>query len=419
MTALHAPPATNSRTKWLMLALSYIVLLVCFIPYIGWTIKLIEIQEEFNLTSAQAGLLASITALVGGLTLPFAGVIGDRWGTKKIILLGLAVSVVGQLAFAYAGIYSVAMLGRALCGLGVGLLFVGPYTMAVNWFEREQQNGIALGIMFTSDGVGTAFALYLFALVLTAYGWRNGSVIRTVLLAITLVIAALFLKDAPTEAEHHYDTFQESHHEHVEGTLTALRHRNVFVASAFFIGEWGIFAVVAVWMPTILIENAGWAPETAGLFSSLYVVIGMITAITFGLISDRLGHRKRLIVFAGAAMAISMAGLTFSLINGNYTAVAIWLPIVGLGVYTGMPLALALATESVPSNANGAANGLILGVGFIVGGFVYPYAIGLVKDSTGDYNVGFIAMTIATLVLNFGCALIASDQSTIATSNDG
>lgn len=399
--------STNPTTKWVMLGLSYLVLITCFIPYIGWSVSLIEISEDFSLSATQAGLLGSMTALVGGLILPFAGVIGDRVGIKKIILFGIVASLAGQLLFAWAPDYSLLMLGRAISGLGVGLLFVGPYTMAINWFERERKSGIALGVMFTSDGIGSAFALYAFAIVLVAFGWRTGSAIGGALLLLVFIVSAIFLKDAPRDEPAEAVGGDAAHDG--RSTVSWLFSRNVLVAAAFFIGEWGIFAVVAVWMPTILIEGAGWDATLAGLFSSLYVVIGMVTSIVFGLVSDKLGRRKALIVAAGLAMTLFMGALTASLASGNYVLVALCLPLVGLGVYTGMPLALALAAESVPTRMIGAVNGFVLGIGFIVGGFVYPYFIGVVKDATGDYIVGFVAMVAATCVLNLVCALFAKD----------
>ncbi len=397
---------TSPTTKWVMLSLSYLVLIACFIPYIGWTPSLLEISEELSLSASQAGLLASITALVGGTILPFAGVIGDRIGIKRIILVGLVAAIVGQFVFALAPDYGMLMLGRAISGLGVGLLFVGPYTMAINWFERERKSGIALGVMFTTDGIGSVFALYLFAIVLVAFGWRTGSTIGGVFLIIVLVIAALFLKDVPSapaeEAAQEADASGRS-------AVSWLFSRNVLVAAAFFVGEWGIFAVVAVWMPTILIEDAGWSTTAAGFFASCYVLAGVATSIIFGLISDRLGKRKNLILLAGLAMTLFMGALTVSIASGNYVFAAICLPLVGLGVYTGMPLALALATESVPARMAGAVNGFVLGIGFIVGGFVYPYVMGLVKDSTGDYVLGFVGMVVATALLNLCFPFFAKD----------
>lgn len=390
-----------------MLATSYLVLIACFIPYIGWTPNLLEISQELSLNFTEAGLLGSITALVGGVILPFAGFIGDRWGVKKIIIVGLIAAIAGQFMFAWAPDYLSLMLSRSLSGVGVGLLFVGPYTMAVNWFERERKSGVALGTMFTSDGVGTAFALYGFSIVTVALGWRSGSIVGGLVLLVVLIIAAVVLRDAPDDADNEVGAATAA-----PGKSTiwgAVTRRNVLTAAAFFVGEWGIFAVVASWMPTILIENAGWSTSSAGLFSSLYVVVGMITSISFGLISDRLGRRRNLIVLAGASMTVFMAALTTAIAADNYVLVAVCLPLVGLSVYMGMPLALALAAESVPPTRAGTVNGFVLGIGFIVGGFVYPFFIGYVRDSTGDYVLGFIAMTVATLVLTFLCQLCSKD----------
>lgn len=390
-----------------MLGLSYLVLIACFIPYIGWSVSLLDILAEFELSNAQAGLLGSITALVGGLILPFAGVIGDRVGIKKIILIGIIASLVGQLMFAWAPDYTLLMLGRAISGLGVGLLFVGPYTMAINWFERERKSGIALGVMFTSDGIGSYLSLYAFAIVLTAFGWRTGSVVGGAFLVVVFIIAAIFLKDAPKDETASAVDAQSD--DSGRSTVSWLFSRNVIMAALFFIGEWGIFAIVAVWMPTILIDDAGWDPTLAGLLSSLYVLLGVIPSILFGLISDRMNRRKRLIVAAGAVMTLALAGLTVALAGGNYTLVAVLLPVVGLGVYTGMPVALALAADSVPAGKAGAVNGFVLGIGFIVGGFVYPYVMGLVKDATGEFTTGFIAMVVATLLLNFLVPMFGKD----------
>lgn len=398
---------TKPTTKWVMLGLSYLVLVACFIPYIGWSVSLLDILDEFQLSNAEAGLLGSITALVGGLILPFAGVIGDRIGIKKIILIGIIASVVGQLLFAWAPDYTLLMIGRAISGLGVGLLFVGPYTMAVNWFERERKSGVALGIMFTSDGIGSYLSLYAFAIVLTAFGWRTGSILGAVFLVVVFLIAAIFLKDAPKDPATHASAAEAD--TSGRSTISWLFSRNVLVAALFFIGEWGIFAIVAVWMPTILIEDAGWDPLLAGLLASLYVIFGIVPSILFGLISDRMTHRKRLIIAAGAVMTLSMAILTVALSGGNYALVAIMLPIVGLGVYTGMPVALALASDSVPAGKAGAVNGFVLGIGFIVGGFVYPYVMGAVKDATGEFTAGFVAMIVATLILNFLVPMLGKD----------
>ncbi|TJY41332.1 MFS transporter [Cohnella pontilimi] len=396
--------------KWLMLWLSYLTLIACFIPYIGYSTQITQLMDETSISYAATGLLASVTALVGGLILPFVGVLVDRWGARNIILLGLLISAAGQILFAYMPSFSGMVFSRAIVGLGVGLLFVGPYTMAAQWFESSKGIGSALGVMFTSDGIGTVFALYLFSFVLAALGWRDGSAVGGLFLIAVLVLSFFVLKDPPHIRKRERTSSSPAERFSLKDYLNVIGNRNVVMASAFFIGEWGLYAVMAYWVPTILMEDAGWSEGVAGFLASLYVLIGIVPSIIFGLISDRMGKRKPFILLAGLWMTLTLAVLTFGLANNRYELVAWMMPLVGLGVYTGMPVALASAVESVGMKFVATANGFILGIGFLVGGFLYPYVMGYIKDTTGAYTVGFIGAIIATFVLNFVFALFSKDS---------
>ncbi len=405
--------------KWLMLWLSYLTLIACFIPYIGYSTQITQIMEETSISYAAAGMLASVTALVGGLTLPFVGVLVDKWGARNIILLGLLISAAGQILFAYVPGFSALVFSRAMIGLGVGLLFVGPYTMAAQWFERSNGVGSAMGVMFSSDGIGTVFSLYLFSYVLTAMGWKDGSAVGAIFLIAVLIISFFLLKNPPHIANRENSSKSSGETISFKDYLKVIGNRNVIVATAFFIGEWGLYAVIAYWVPTILIEGAGWSEGLAGFLASLYVLIGIVPSVIFGLVSDRLGKRKPFILLAGLWMTLTLTVLTIALANNRYDLVAWMMPLVGLGVYTGMPVALASAVESVGTKYVASANGFILGVGFLVGGFVYPYVMGYIKDMTGAYTVGFIGAIVATFVLNFAAAFFSKDSKEhVKTSRD-
>jgi len=405
--------------KWLMLWLSYLALIACFIPYIGYSTQVTQIMEETSISYAATGLLASVTALVGGLVLPFVGVLVDRWGARNIILLGLAISALGQIMFAYVPSFAWLVVSRAIIGLGVGLLFVGPYSMAAQWFERSKSVGSALGVMFTSDGIGTVFALYLFALVLSALGWRDGSAAGGYFLIAVLILAYFLLKDPPHIRQGGNASASSADAYSLSSYLKVIGNRNVIMASAFFIGEWGLYSVIAYWVPTILIEDAGWSEGVAGFLASLYVLIGIIPSVVFGLMSDKMGRRRPFILLAGLWMTLTLIVLTLGLAAESYALVAWMMPLVGLGVYTGMPVALASAVESVGSKYVATANGFILGIGFLVGGFVYPYVMGFIKDVTGAYTIGFVGIIIVTFVLNFLFALMGKDAAGFVKTGKG
>lgn len=396
--------------KWTMLWLSYVALIACFLPYIGYSTQITQIMKDTSISYAETGLLASVTALVGGLTLPFVGVLLDKWGARNIILWGLFISAIGQFMFAYMHGFSAMVFARGVIGLGVGLLFVGPYSMAAQWFEKSNGMGSAMGVMFTSDGIGTVFSLYLFSFVLTAIGWQNGSAIGGVFLIAVLIFSFFLLKNPPHVQNRKNSSQASGEKSSFRDYLKVIGNKSVLMAAAFFIGEWGLYAVMAYWVPTILIEEAGWSEGLAGFLTSLYVLVGVVPSIIFGLISDRMGKRKPFIVLAGLWMTLALTVLTIGIANNRYDLVAWMMPLVGLGVYTGMPIALASALESVGSRHVATANGFILGIGFLIGGFAYPFIMGYIKDATGAYTIGFIGAIAATFILNFLAAFLSKDS---------
>lgn len=279
--------------------------------------------------------------------------------------------------------------------------------MVLNWFRDSKHTGTAVGTLLTGDGVYSLAALYLCALILIGSGWRKGLMVEAAILLVILVVSMLFLKNPPTDNE-------PSDGHALEGIGAQLVHIlqqvNILTATAYLVATWGLFSLFSSWMPTILIENAGWSEAAAGLLVSLLAASGIVTAFLFGRISDRSGRRKKPLLLAGLATSIAMGVLTLALAFNNYGVVVVMLPIVGMAVYAGVPLAIVVAAESVPSRLAGISNGVLLGGGFLLGGFAFPYMLGLVKDLTGSFAGGMLAATITCFILGFVVQLFARDS---------
>lgn len=395
-----------SKNRWANLSVAYIALVGAFLPYIGWSPSLSEISDDLSLSYSQAGSISSVTGLVAGVMIVIGGVLASRLGAKRVILAGLAAGVVGQLVFAAAESIELVMVGRVFAGLSVGFLWVATYTMAADWFRNNRQTGRALGVMMSGDGVGALLSLFAFAAVLTAFGWRLGLIVQAVFLVVVLILVAVVSKNAPSDVA---DPAQSG--DAPESNLKApatnhavrsIANRNVLSAVIFWIGGVGLFSVVASWMPAILVEDAGMSESLAGFLTSLFSIAGMAAAFGAPLIAEKLGTKKPVILGAGVLSAAAIAALTAFLATGNYAWVAICIPVMGLGIYGGEPLVLAEAVETVSAKQAGIVTGVILGVPWIVSGFAYPYVLGAIKDATGSFVNGFIALTIATVAL---CAI--------------
>ena len=139
-----------SNSRWTNLFVAYLALVGAFLPYVGWSPSLGAISEELSLSYSQAGGISSITGLVAGVMILIGGVVSSRWGSKNVIMVGLAAGVLGQAVFAMADGFELIIVARVLAGISVGFLWVATYTMAVSWFRDSKKTGRALGVMSVS-----------------------------------------------------------------------------------------------------------------------------------------------------------------------------------------------------------------------------------------------------------------------------
>ncbi|MDV6286919.1 MFS transporter [Rhodococcus jostii] len=380
--------ATN---KWTNLAVAYLALVGGFIAYNGWAPSLNDIKDDLALSFSQAGSLSAVTGFSAGIMIMVGGLAASRWGTKNVVLLGLLCGVVGLFIFSFAGGYALAITGRVISGFSVGLLFVGTYTLAAEWFQSDRQTKRATGIMMSGDGVGVLLSIFGLAFVLTAFGWRNGIAIQAVILLAMIPIVFLFSRNvssrvAATGTQENADLSERPS----RSAWSAVKNRNVLLATIFWCGGVGLLTLITVWLPGILVDGAGWSESTAGFFSSMFSVIGMAAAFSAAFLTGRSMNHKRLILWAGLVMVCALTILTIGLAAGNYAVVALAAPVIGLGVYFGEPLALSMAIDSVDDeSAIGLVNGLVIGVPWITAGTLFPYALGWLRDLTGSYTLGF------------------------------
>lgn len=395
-----------SNNRWTNLSVAYLALVGAFLPYVGWSPSLGSISEDLGLNYSQAGGISSITGLVAGAMILIGGVVASRWGCKNVILAGLAAGVIGQAVFAMSSGFGLVVVARVLAGVSVGFLWVATYTMAVNWFRDRQETGRAVGVMLSADGMGAILSLFVFSTVLATFGWRMGLAVQAVCLGAVLIVVLVVSKNAPApeselaaagEAEVSPGTSDL-----VRSMFHCLKNRNVLTALLYWVGGVGLFSVIASWMPAILVEDAGMSESLAGFISALFSIAGSAAALSVPSLAEHWGNKKKVVVVSGIVTTCSLAAMTLFLATENYLVVALLVPVIGLGVYSGESLTLATAVESVDARYSGLVNGIIVGTPWLVSGFAYPYILGAVKDTTGSFVQGFLTLTVATVVL---CAL--------------
>lgn len=264
--------------------------------------------------------------------------------------------------------------------------------------------------MGATEGVGTLIAVYVLAIVFTSAGYQAGNIVASAVLIGMGIVAAVLLKEPPT----FHGIKPAARREGVmKQYLTVLSYSNVVASAITVVGLWGAYSMIVFWVPTVLIEDAGWAADSAGFMAALYPLVGVISAVVSGLISDKLLNRKAILFASGLGLTLCTIGYALALQAQNYTLLAVLLPIAGLFHYATLPVVFALAFDSVGARLAGTANGLLFGTGFIVGGLVFPLLLGAVRDISGSFTAGFIALSVSVFLLNLLIpALVLKERAT-------
>lgn len=165
------------------------VALLCLVPFImvlgnSMLIPVLpQIKKAVGINQFQVGLLITAFSVPAGLTIPFAGILSDQIGRRKVMAPALVLYGLGGIV---AGISSMAMrspfwgilAGRIVQGIGAG----GTYQLAmaiVGDTFKSRERVFALGLLEASNGLGkvvspvlgTAFALVTWFFPFFAYGF--------------------------------------------------------------------------------------------------------------------------------------------------------------------------------------------------------------------------------------------------------
>ena len=155
-----------------------------------------EFQTTFNTVGSQlTWITASFMILVVVFELTF-GVLGDKFGHRKLVLGGAALVAVGSLVCALAPTVQVMWVGSAINGLGAGAIFPASLALvaAVSRNMGERIRGIAIWAGFLS--AGSALSPLLGGVMAGLGSWRNAYVVVAVVSVVALALTALLAREA-------------------------------------------------------------------------------------------------------------------------------------------------------------------------------------------------------------------------------
>ncbi|MCC3372717.1 MFS transporter [Cohnella sp. REN36] len=413
---------TNKRKWWVLAALA-LCLLTVGLDLTVLNLALPTLATDLHATNGELQWFADAYNLVLAAALLPAGLLGDRFGRKKLLIVALCLFGAASAACAYADSAAMLIAGRAVLGLGAAFLM--PLSMAIiPVLFTEAERPKAIGIWTMANAIGIPLGPVIGGWLLNHYWWGSVFLINLPIIAVALVAVAVLLPESRSAVKRRLD---------FGGVALSSLGLVCVTYGMIEAGEkgWGDgLALSALLAGVVLLIGFGlWERRVRqplielSLFRSKSFTWGALlaTAVSFAMFgllfvtpqyfqavegADAFGTGLRLLPIMGgllvgaktaepllprrgaktiltAGFVLLAAGLSmgaFTDVDHNYGYAAVWLSVVGLGIGFTLPTAMDAAIGALSGERSGVGSALIMAMRQ-VGGTIGVAVLGTVLSN--------------------------------------
>ena len=341
-------PGLALFTLWLLVfaAAGQIIVIAPILPRIG---------EQLGVGPGPLGLLITVYSVTLAAFTLVVGPVSDRFGRRRVILVGTAAMAVALLAHGLATSFGTLLALRALAGAAGGVLSGASVAYVGDAFPSDRR-GWANGWVMSGFAVGQIVGIPLGIALAGAFGFRAPFVAFGLAMVVAFGLAFPFLPQPPDARSTAPLTLAGA----ARGYAGLIRDRETGAAAGVYLLMFAGVGLFVVYFPSWLEAALGFAPSQV---SAVYVLGGIANVIVgprAGRLSDRIG-RKPVIVAASAGVGVLMAATPLAQ-GWPPAAFALFFGIMALAAARISPLQ-ALLTEMVPAVRRGAFMSLTAATG--------------------------------------------------------
>lgn len=346
------------------------------------------VKEDLHLSDGEANIFPSLVFFWFLIFSVPTGMLMNRIGRKRTVLLSLAVTVVSLLLPLFGEGYGLMLCSFSLLGIGNALM-----QTSLNPLVSSIVSGDRLASSLTFGQFVKAIASFLapyiamwgatHAMPEFGLGWR---VLFPVYMVVA-VAAVLWLSATPIDEE------EPDRASGFAACLRLLRHPFVLLCFVGIMCHVGIDVGTNTTAPKLLMERLGLSLDEASWATGLYFIFRTLGCLSGTFILSRFPARGFLGVSVGMMLA-AMAGL---LLSDAGAVIYVCIALIGYGNSNVFSIVFSQALLSVPGKKNEVSGLMIMG---LFGGTVFPLLMGFASDAVGQ-NGAVAVMTVGVLYLVF------------------
>jgi MFS family permease len=289
-----ATPAEPVATRGALAALSLSILLASLGTSIA-NVGLPALARSFGASfhDVQWIVLAYLAATTGLVVV--AGRLGDLWGRRRLLALGLAIFAAASLLCGAAPSLAWLVAARALQGCGAALMMALALAFVAE-IVTPDKTGSAMGLLGSMSAIGTALGPSLGGLLISGFGWRAIFLVQAPLGVLALLLVWRHLPAGASVPTGERPKF-------LAGAASLLKGRRLVAGLASSLLVSAVLMATLVVGPFYLTRSLGLEAALAGIAMSAGPIVAALAGLPAGRLVDRCGARVATLLGLGGVAA--------------------------------------------------------------------------------------------------------------------
>lgn len=375
----------------------------------GWSLDALDVQiftfvipsllALWHITTAEAGILATVTLLVSAFGGWIAGALADRWGRVRVLQIAILWYAFFTFLCGFAQDFTQLFIFRALQGLGFGGEWAAGAVL-MGEVIRDKYRGRAVGIVQTgwAIGWGTAALLYtlFFAFLPEALAYRA-------LFWIGIAPAGLvfWIRRYVKEPEISQAGKQDIGASHLFASLKPPHLSTTWRVSMMVTGAQGSSYALTTFLPTYLKTVKHMTSVGTGSYLLVLILGAFFGFVSGAYLADGIGRKSTFMISAIGSVILAAIYLYAPLSNDMILPVGFFLGYINLMMFSPMG---SFMTELFPTAVRGVSQGFCYNVGRGIGA-IFPAMVGFLAAQFGlgnaifVFTIGGLGLMIVALLL--------------------
>ncbi len=343
------------------------------------------IRSDLSITFAQGGMLSGAATLTYGAGQIPAGLLCQKYGAKNLFAIGLAGALALSFNLARITTFEGALLNQLLSGAFRALLFSPGVVLITSWFPPNRR-ATAMGLFVIGGMSGNLFLSLGGPALIGPFGWRKlfmGFAVAGFVMAALFQVFGSERRDGLVRQDL---SFRQA--------VILMTHRIMWLCGGLQFLRFGVVTAFNFWLPSFLVADRGLTIAQAGWITAMSAALTAGSNALGGYVSDRLRNPPLVIGVSIAALGCTAAILPATTsMAGLLVVVAV--NAVFLQFYFG-PL-FHVPVEVLGVRTVGVSTG-VSNVFANVGALVFALLLGIVRDKSGSFTLGFASITVTCVL---------------------